>query len=119
MAVGADHGRGGGHLLGRRPVGEHVPPRHQSELGRGEQPVPDDELVGRSRPGRRCGSIHVHAGAAGGDEHDVALAGGDQGCGIEDGGDTHLRGSPGAGPEAQLEGNAGAVRADDTIDVMR
>ena len=119
VAVVADHGRRGGHLLGRGAVGEHVSPRHQRELGRGEQPVPDHELVGRTRPGRRGGAIHVDAGAAGGDEHHVALAGGDQGGGIEDGGDTHLRGAPGAGPEAQFEGDAGAVRADDTVDVVR
>ena len=41
-----------------------------------------DELVGRSRPGRRGGAIHVDPGPAGGDEHHVALAGGDQGRGI-------------------------------------
>ncbi len=61
----------------------------------------------------------MDAGAAGGDEHHVALAGGDQGRGIEDGGDAHLRGSPGAGPEAQLEGDTGAVRAHDTVDFVR
>ena len=64
VAVGTDHGRGGGQLLGCGAVGEHVTPRHERELGCGEQPVSDDELVGRSRPGRGGGTIHVNTGAA-------------------------------------------------------
>ena len=55
VTVGADHRRRGGHLLRRGAVGEHVPSGHERELGCGEQPVPDDELVRRSRPRRRGG----------------------------------------------------------------
>jgi len=68
-------------------------------------------------PGRGGGAIDVDSGTTGGDEHHAALAGGDQRRRIEDGGDPHLRGSPGARSEAQLEGDLRAVRPDHTVDV--
>jgi hypothetical protein len=96
-----------------------VAPRHERELGGSEQPVPDNELVGRSRPGCRGGAIDVDAGASGGNQHHVALARGDEGRGIEEGGDPHLAGPSGARSEPQLENDLRAVRADDSVDVMR
>ena len=91
---------------------------HERELGGGEEPVADDELVGRPGPGCGRGPIDMDTGATGGNEDDAALAGGDQGRRIEEGGDAHLARPPGARPEAQLEGDLRAVRADDTVDLV-
>ena len=119
VAVVADDGGDGGQLLGRGAVGEHVPSGHERELGCGEQPVSDDELVGRSRPRRRRGPIHVDTGAAGGNEDHLALAGGDEGRGIEEGGDPHLAGPSGTRSEAQFEDDLCAVGPDHAVDVAR
>ena len=119
MPVGADHGGDGGHLLRCGAVGEHVPPRHESEFGRGEQPVADDELVGRAGPGCGGGPVGVHTGTAGGDEHHLALAGGDQRCGVEECGNAQRAGSPGTRSESQLKGDLRAVRPHDSVDLVR
>ena len=93
------------------PYREHVTAGHQGEFGRGEQSVPDDELVCRPRP--RCGRapVDVDTGTSCGDQHDVALAGGDQ-CGrVEDCRDPQRARSSGAGTEAELQGDV--VRSPD------
>ena len=93
-------------------------PRHERELGRGEQSVAHDELVGRPGPGRRRRPVGVDAGTAGGDQHDVALAGGDERRGIEQGGNAQGAGPPGAGPEAQFEDDLRAVGPHHSVDLV-
>ena len=119
MTVGADHGRGRRHLFGRGAVGEHVAPRHERELGGSEQAVTDDELVGGPRPRGGGRAIGVDAGATGGDQHHVALAGGDQGRGIEQRRDPHGAGPPRTRSEAELERDLRTVRPDDAVDLVR
>ena len=87
VSIGADGGGDGRQLFGRGAVREHVTARHQGEFSRREQPVTDDELVRRPRPGCGRGPIEVDAGPSGRNQYDVALAGGDQRGRVEDRGD--------------------------------
>ena len=74
-----------------------------------------------SLAGRVHGAVEarfdVDTGAAGGNEDHLALAGGDERRGIEEGGDPHLVGSPGTRSEAQFEDDLCAVGPDHAVDV--
>ena len=119
MAIGTNRGRHDSHLFGRGAVGEHVATRHEGEFSGSEQSVTDDELVGRPSPGCRRGPFGVNPGAASSDQHDVALAGGDQrGC-VENRGNSQRAGPSGARSETQFKGYLRAVGTDDTVNLVR
>ena len=59
----------------------------------------------------------MDTGATGSNEDHLALAGGDEGGGIEEGGDPHLAGPSRARSEAEFEDDLCAVGPDDTVDL--
>ena len=119
MTIGANGGRDNSHLLGRGAVGDHVATRHKGEFGGSKQSVTDDEFVGRPSPGCCRSSFGMNPGTARSDQHNVALAGGDQcGC-IENGGNPQRAGPPRTWPEAELKGDLRAIGTDDTVDLVR
>ena len=119
VPVRTDGGGDRGQLLGGGSVPEHVTARHQGEFSRREQSVPDDELVRRPGPGCGRGPVDVDAGPAGRDHHDVALAGRDEGGGVQEGRDPQRAGSSGAGAEAELHDDVCTGRTDDAVDLVR
>ena len=102
----------------RRAVREHVPARHQRELGRGEQAVADDELVRRTRPRRGRGALGVHRRAPGRDHDDLAFAERDHRRRIEHRRDAVGRQLPRARTHAGTEHHVRRELSRDAVDLV-
>ena len=118
VPVGPDHCGDGGHLLGRGAVGQHVPPSHEREFGCGEQPVAHHELVGRTGPGcrrRRSRWTPAPPAAISTTLHCPVVM---RAAASRSGRNAHGAGPPGAGSEAQLEGDLRAVGPHHSVDLV-